>query len=99
MSRPTGIEWRGPRRTHLVLDVASLIITVRSRSEGSAGLVSTRNTTSLCEVLLAFCPADLDLLLLAAAAEFIRLESALRFECRATVLWNVAVGHVEDDAG
>jgi hypothetical protein len=56
-------------------------------------LVSARNTTTLCEVLLALCPANLDLLLLAAAAELVRLESALRLERRAAVLGDVAVGH------
>jgi hypothetical protein len=81
------------RRTHLVLNVAALIVTVGSSSKGSARLVSARNTTTLCEVLLALCPANLDLLLLAAAAELVRLESALRLERRAAVLGDVAVSH------
>lgn len=84
---------RGLRRTYLVLDVATLIVAIGCGSKRSAGLVSACNATTLCEVLLALCPTDLDLLLLAAAAELVRLESALRLEGRAAVLGNVPVGH------
>jgi hypothetical protein len=87
------VQERGSRRTHLVLDVAALIVAVGSSSKGSARLISACNSTALCEVLLTLGPTDLYLLLLAAAAELIRLESALCLECCAAMLGDVAVGH------
>lgn len=82
--------WRG---THLALDVAALIVAVGRRPKRGARLVAPGNAAALCEVLLALCPADLDLLLLAAAAELVRLEGALGLERRAAVLGDVLVGH------
>jgi hypothetical protein len=79
--------------THLPLGVAALIVAVGSGAERGTGLVAASNTTALCEVLLALGPADLDLLLLAAAAELVRLEGALGLEGCAAMLGDVLVGH------
>jgi hypothetical protein len=85
--------------TDLAFNVTALIVAVRGGTERGARLVAAGDTTSLCEVLLALCPADLDLLLLAAAAELIRLKGALRFEGRAAMLGNVLVGHSDRSCG
>jgi hypothetical protein len=77
----------------LALDVGALIVAVGGGAERGAGLVAAGDTPSLCEVLLTLRLADLDLLLLAAAAELVGLERALCLESRATVLGDVFVGH------
>jgi hypothetical protein len=85
--------------TNLALNVAALIVTVGGSTERGAWLVPSSDTTALCKVFLTFRPADLDLLLFTAAAEFVRLEGALCLECRATVLGDVLVGHFCDSRG
>jgi len=79
--------------TDLALNVAALIVAVRRSAQRSTGLVPSGDTTTLCEVLLTLRPADLDLLFLAAAAELVRLERALRLEGCAAMLGDVLVGH------
>lgn len=80
--------------TDLPLDVAALIVAVRCGTQRRTRPVSAAaNTTALCEVLFTLRPADLDLLLLAAAAELVRLEGTLGLEGRAAVLGNVLVSH------
>jgi hypothetical protein len=81
------------RQTNLAFIVATLIVAVRSGTERGTRLIATGDASSLCKILLTFRTADLDLLLLAAAAELIRLESALRFEGGATMLGDILVGH------
>ena len=85
--------------THLALDVAALIVAVGSSAERGARLVPSSDTAAFCEVFLTLRPADLDLLLFTAAAEFVWLEGALRLERRATVLGDVLVGHSSDSGG
>ena len=80
--------------TNLPLDVAALIVAVGRRSQRGTGAVgAAANTTALCEVLFTLRPANLDLLLLTAAAELVRLEGALGLESCAAVLGNVLVSH------
>lgn len=79
--------------TNLALDVTTLIVAVGGGTQRGARLVSARDATTLCEVLLALCPADLDLLLLAAAAELVWLEGALGLEGGAAMFGDVLVGH------
>jgi hypothetical protein len=82
-------------QTYCALGVGSLIITVRCSAERStrAGLATATNASPLCEVLLTLLLADLDLLLLAAAAKLLGLECTLRLDVCATVLGNVAFTH------
>jgi hypothetical protein len=89
----------GVEGTYLALDISPFIVAVGSGTQRSAGSVSASNATALCEVLLALGLSDLDLLFLAAAAELVRLESALRLEGRATVLGDIAFGHGGEDCG
>jgi len=93
----TGHEMVG--YANLALDVAALIVAVGRGSERGARLVSARDATALCEVFLSLCPADLDLLLLAAAAEFVRLKGALGLEGGAAVLGDILVSHAGGDSG
>ena len=63
--------------TDLPLDVAALIVAVgRCTQRGTGAVGAAANTAALCEVLFTLRPADLDLLLLAAAAELVRLHDA-----------------------
>jgi hypothetical protein len=80
-------------QTNLALNVAALIFTVGGSSQRRAGLVSSRNATTLCEVLLSLCSANLDLLLLAAATELVGLEGALGLEGGAAMFGDVLVSH------
>lgn len=82
--------------TYLALNVAALIVAVRSGTQRStrAATFAGSDAAALCEVLLSLLLADLDLLLLTTAAQLVGLEGVLRFERRATVLGNVAIGHV-----
>jgi hypothetical protein len=82
--------------TYLALNVAALIVAVGGSTERGSWLVPSSDTTALCKVFLTLRPADLDLLLFTAAAEFVRLEGALCLERRATVLGDVLVGHFCD---
>lgn len=77
----------------LTLDVATLIVAVGGRTQRRSGLVAPGDAAALGEVLFTLRPADLDLLFLAAAAELVRLEGALRLERGAAVLGDVFVGH------
>jgi hypothetical protein len=79
--------------TDLALDVAALIVAVRGSTQRRSGLVAPGDAATLCEVLLALRPADLDLLFFAAAAELIGLEGALGLERGAAVFGDVFVGH------
>ena len=80
--------------TDLPLDVAALIVAVGCRSQRGTGAVgAAANTAALCEVLFTLRPADLDLLLLAAAAELIWLKGVLGLEGGAAVLGNITVRH------
>ena len=83
----------------LALDVAALIVAVGGSAQRRAWLVAAGDATTLCEVLLALRPADLDLLLLAAAAELVRLERALRLERGAAMFGDVLVSHACGDSG
>jgi hypothetical protein len=84
--------------TDLALNVAALIVAVGGCTQRGAWLVAASDTTTLCEVLLTLGLADLDLLFLAAAAEFVRLESALRLEGCAAMLGDIFVGHDYSDS-
>jgi hypothetical protein len=84
-------EGRGARhemmmagQTNLALNVAALIFTVGGSSQRRAGLVSSRNATTLCEVLLSLCSA---------AAELVGLEGALGLEGGAAMFGDVLVSH------
>lgn len=80
--------------TNLALRGGSLIVTVRSGAEGGTRTVCTcANTSPLGKVFLTLCLADLNLLLLAAAAELLRLEGILSLELGATMLGDEPVGH------
>lgn len=79
--------------TDLALDVAAFIVAVGGSAQRGARLVAAGDTTTLREVLFTLGPTDLDLLLLAATAQLIRLEGALGLEGRAAVLGDVLVGH------
>jgi hypothetical protein len=81
--------------TYRTLSVGSLIIAVRRRTERStrSALAAVANASPLGEVLLALLLANLDLLLLTAAAELIGLESVLGLEGGAAVLGNITVRH------
>ena len=83
--------------TYRTLGVGSLIVTVRRSTERStrSALATVANASPLGEVLLALLLADLDLLLLAAAAELIGLESVLCLESGAAVLGDITVRHGE----
>lgn len=82
-------------QTYLTLDVGALIVAVGGCTERGARLVPASDTATLRKVLLTLRLTDLNLLLFTAAAELVRLESALGLERRATVLGDVLVGHVE----
>lgn len=80
--------------THLPLDVAALIVAVWcSTKRGTRSVGAASNTAALCKVLFTLRPADLDLLLLTATAELVRLEGALGLESCAAVLGDVLVSH------
>jgi hypothetical protein len=85
--------------TNLALDVAALIVAVGGSTQRRAGLVSSGDATTLCEVLLSLCSADLDLLLLAAATELVGLEGALGLEGGAAMFGDVLVSHGCGDSG
>lgn len=93
--RPGGANTRCKEQdTYLGLRRGILIVTVGSGTKGGTGTVCTRtNTTSLGQVLLALCLADLDGGLLTAATELLRLECVLRLELGAAMLGDVAVSH------
>lgn len=81
-------------KAHLRLGRSGIIVAVRGSSERCAGSVLARtDTTTLGQVLLSLCLANLNLLLLSATAELLRLESALRLEIGAAMLGDVSVGH------
>lgn len=87
-----------PEDTHLPLNVAALVVAVGRRAQRRSGAVGAAcNAAALCEVLFALRPPDLDLLLLAAAAELVGLEGALGLEGCAAVLGDVFVGHACGD--
>lgn len=79
--------------THLAFDITALIVAVGRSTKRGTWLVSPSNTTTLCKILLALCPANLHLLLLTTAAELVWLEGALGLERSAAMLGNVLVGH------
>lgn len=81
-------------KTDLGLCGGGIIVAVWSSSEGSAGSVLARSdTTALGQVLLSLGLANLDLLLLSAATELLRLEGALRLEIGAAMLGDVPISH------
>lgn len=80
--------------TYLGLCGGGLIVTVGGGTKGSTRSVLTgADASSLGQVLLTLGLADLDLLLLAAAAELLRLEGVLRLELSAAMLGDVALSH------
>lgn len=98
--RRVGITRQGEQRRgeegispYLGLGRGRLIIAVRCGAERCAGSVGA-DASPLCEVFLALGLADLNLLLLAAAAKLLRLEGVLRLELVAAMLGDVAIGHV-----
>jgi len=86
--------------TYLGLCGSRLVITIGSGAERGTGSVLTgSNASPLGQVLLALRLADLDLLLLAAAAELFRLEGILRLELRPAMLRNVSLRHGDEGEG
>lgn len=82
-------------RTYLRLSRGRVIVAVRGGAEGSAwSLVAGADASAFCQVLLTFRLSDLHLLLLATAAELLRLERVFCLELGPAMLRNVAVGHV-----
>jgi hypothetical protein len=82
--------------TYLTLSIHTLIVAVRSSTQrGPRRTITTSaDTTPLGKVLLTFLLPDLDLLLLAAPTQLVRLERALCLEVGAAMLGDVAVRHV-----
>lgn len=82
-------------KTYRALSVGALIIAVRRSTERGTGaaLATVANASPLGQVLLTLLLADLDLLLLATAAELIGLERVLRLESGAAVLGDITVRH------
>lgn len=84
-----------PNETYLRFSRSSIIVAVGSGAQRGTRPVCARGKASpLCQVLLTLRLANLDLLLLATAAEFFGLEGALRLEVGAAMLGNVAISHV-----
>ena len=70
-----------------------LIIAVGSGSQGSSQTLARANTPSLRQVFLALGFPNLDLLLLAPTAEFLRLKGILRLELGPAMLGDVSISH------
>lgn len=81
--------------TYLRLGRSCVIVAVgRGTERRTRAVLTCADTTSLCQVLLALCFPDLDLLFLAATTELFGLERVLRLELRAPVLGDVSLSHV-----
>lgn len=79
---------------YLRLGRGGIIVAIRSGAErGTRAVGACADSSALGQVLLALCPADLDLLLLAAPPQLIGLEGVLGLELGAPVLGDVSVGH------
>jgi hypothetical protein len=85
--------------TYLALDVAAIALILAVRADGSWATLARSKTTTLGQILLTFLPSNLDLLLFAAAAEFVRLEGTLGLEGRTTMFGDVAIGHGDNPTG
>ena len=87
--------------THLAFDRPSFfVITIRGCAErsswgGSLCPITSRDSSSLRKVLFSLGLADLDLLLLAATAQLVRLELPLGLELSAAMLGDEALGHLD----
>jgi hypothetical protein len=81
--------------TYLRLGGCSIIIAVWSSAQRSTETAfrTDSKSSALSQVFLALRLSDFDLLLLAATAEFFRLEGILRLELCAAVFRNISVGH------
>lgn len=83
-------------RTYLGLGWSGVIVTIWCSTKGSSWSgrkVATGETSALCEVVLALGLANLDLLLLATAAELLWLKGALGLEVGAAMLWDETLRH------
>ena len=81
-------------QTYLALGGSGVIIAVGRSTQRRTGPVSTcADASTLGQVLLALGLPDLDLLLLATAAQLLRLEGALRLELSSAMLGNVPISH------
>lgn len=91
---PTMAVLRQGKRTYLGLCGRVLIVAVGGGAERGTGAVGTgTDTAALGQVLLALLLPDLDLLLLATAAQLLGLECVLGLELGPTMLGNVAFRH------
>jgi hypothetical protein len=82
------------RYTYLRLGRSGVIIAIGGGTKRSTRTVLTgSDTSSLGQVLLTLGLSDLDLLLLTATAELLRLEGVLRLELSAAMLGDVSLSH------
>ena len=87
--------------TYLALDRSCFLIVAIGRSAQRRPwgrrlrAIPTGDASPFGKILFALRLPDLDLLLLATAAQLFWLELPLGFELGAAMLWNVAFGHVE----
>ena len=83
------------RATYLALgrDIIIIAIGLGSKRCTQTSTITARDASSLRKVLLALGLPDLDLLLLAAAAQLVGLEGVLGLELGAPVLGDVPIGH------
>lgn len=85
--------------TYLGLCGRVLILAVGGGAQGGTrSVLASADASSLCQVLLTLCLSNLNLLLLATAAELIWLEGVLGFELSPSVLGDVALSHGCDAA-
>lgn len=85
---------RGSLATYLGFCGRVLILAVGGGAEGGTrSVVASADASSLCQVLLTLCLSNLDLLLLATAAELIWLEGVLGLELGPSMLGDVALSH------
>src|SRR5271156_5121216 len=83
--------------TDLAFDGTAFIVTVCSGQAANTDLsIPPLDAPAFRKVLLSLLSADLDLLLLTAATELIRLECIFGLELRAAMLGNVAFSHPYD---
>jgi hypothetical protein len=79
--------------THLCLNIAALIVAIRSSTKRGTGGIAATDTTALSQVLLPLRLPNLDLLLLTPSTQLIWLESAFSLEGRAAMFGDVSLSH------
>jgi hypothetical protein len=85
----------GTSRTYLSLNCASFIVTIGAHGQSSNPNlpITALDASSFGKIFLSLLLTNFNLLFFSATAELIWFEGILRFELRAAMLWDVALGH------